>query len=81
MTIGMLAYNGAFLVTRHYTVVAPFHFTAIIVGYLVSIFRYGEEVNVFCVVGALAIVVGVICILLNKVSNPQKETSSLELSR
>ncbi len=65
LAIGMLGYNGALTVTNRYTIVTPFQFTAILVGYLVSIVRYDESVNIYCVLGAIAIALGVIFILLN----------------
>lgn len=59
----MLGFNAALTITRHYGVVAPFQFAAIVVGYIISIVRYGEAINVFGVVGTLAICVGVLFIL------------------
>ena len=44
----------------------PFIFTSIIVGYIVSLVRYGEEVNEVCLVGVVFIVVGIIMIVRNK---------------
>lgn len=66
LTIGMLGYNGALTITNRYAVVTPFQFTAIVMGYVVSIVRYGESVNIYCVVGAIAIALGVFFILMNR---------------
>ena len=41
----------------------PFIFSSIIVGYVVSIVRYGEEINEVCLVGVVTIVVGIIFIV------------------
>lgn len=66
LTFGMLGFNGAVTLSHRYGLVAPFQFAAIIVGYFVSVVRYGEPVNLFCVTGTIAIVVGVIYLLKYK---------------
>jgi drug/metabolite transporter (DMT)-like permease len=57
---------NALLMTKKYGVVTPFMFTNIVVGYLLSVFRYGEQVNPICLAGALGIVMGVVCIVRYK---------------
>ena len=64
--VGQLIFISALLMTKKYGVVTPFQFTNIVVGYLLSIFRYGEPVNPLCLVGAVAIVLGVVCIVRSK---------------
>ena len=66
LAIGMFGFNGALTVSHRYGLVAPFQFAAIIVGYFVSLVRYDEEVNWFCVCGTIAIVIGVTFLLRNK---------------
>jgi drug/metabolite transporter (DMT)-like permease len=51
------------LITHNYGMLTPFQFSTIIVGYLVSIFRYDEKVNFICALGTVAIVLGVIFIV------------------
>jgi len=41
ITIGLLAYAEALLLTNNYAMLTPFIFTSIIVGYVVSLTRYG----------------------------------------
>ena len=62
----MLGFNGAVTLSHRYGLVAPFQFAAIIVGYLISVLRYGEPLNIICVTGTIAIVVGVIFVLKYK---------------
>ena len=66
ITMGLSAYVLALLLTKNYGTLTPFMFTSIIFGYLVSIFRYGEDVNVICLIGAVAIVVGIVFNVKNK---------------
>lgn len=66
MTIGQLSYIGALLICHHYAMLTPFMFTSIVVGYLVSVLRYGEEVNLICLVGAFAIIIGIVFIVRSK---------------
>jgi drug/metabolite transporter (DMT)-like permease len=66
ITVGLLAYAEALLMTKNYALLTPFIFTSIIVGYVVSITRYGEEVNEVCLVGVITIVIGILFIVRNK---------------
>ena len=66
ITMGLSAYVLALLLTKNYGTLTPFMFTSIIFGYLVSIFRYGEDVNVICLIGAVAIVFGIVFNVKNK---------------
>ena len=52
--------------STNYGTLTPFIFTSIIFGYVVSVVRYGEDINMICVVGALAIVMGIVNIVRNK---------------
>ena len=62
----MLCINGAMTISHRYGLVMPFQFSAIIVGYFMSILRYGEDVNWVGISGTAAIVVGVIFLLKYK---------------
>ena len=66
LTIGQLMIISSLTITKNYGMLTPFMFTNIIVGYLVSIFRYEEKVNGICLFGAVAIVIGVVFIVRNK---------------
>jgi drug/metabolite transporter (DMT)-like permease len=63
MTLAQLCVLYSLLLTRNYGMLTPFQFSTIIVGYLVSVLRYDEEVNILCATGAIAIIVGVIFIV------------------
>ena len=41
ISVGLILWSYALLLTKNYGTLTPFMFTAIIFGYLVSIFRYG----------------------------------------
>ena len=69
MTIGMLLINGAVTISHRYGLIMPFQFAAIVVGYFVSLYRYGEELNVIGLVGTISIVFGVIFLLKYKESS------------
>ena len=62
----MFGFNGALTISHRYGLVAPFQFASIVVGYMVSLFRYNEKLNYFCMGGTIAIVIGVIFLLRNK---------------
>ena len=66
MTAGQLSFIGALTLTKDYGVITTLSFTTIIVGYLVSIFRYNEQVNIIAVLGALVIVVGLVFLVNSK---------------
>ena len=59
MTIGQLSYIGAFILTKNMGVITTLSFTSIIMGFLISVFRYGEQVNVVSTLGTIAIVIGI----------------------
>lgn len=63
LVLGMLGFNASLTITRHYGMVAPFQFASIVVGYFLSVLRYGESLNVFGVLGTFAICVGVVYIV------------------
>jgi drug/metabolite transporter (DMT)-like permease len=76
LVVGMLGFNGALTISHRYGLVAPFQFAAIVVGYLVSVVRYGEALNWFCMGGTLAIVIGVIFLLRHKDTRTSSRYSS-----
>lgn len=72
LVCGMLTINTAMLISHRYGLIMPFLFTSIIVGYFISIVRYGENVNWVGVGGTVAIVFGVIFLLRNKTEEKDK---------
>ena len=66
MSLGQLAVNQSLLMTKNYGLVTPFMFSSIISGYMVSVIRYGEEMNVICLMGAVSIVLGVTFMIRSK---------------
>ena len=66
IAIGQFFAVAAMVMAKKLAVVTPFQFSSIIVGYLVSIFRYEEKVNIICLIGGAAIMLGVIFILRYK---------------
>ena len=66
MALGQFFGISAFVMTKKLGMVTPFQFTNIILGYLVSILRYDESVNMICLIGGVAIVMGIIFIIRYK---------------
>lgn len=66
MAIGQLSYIGALTLTKNLGVLTTLSFSSIIMGYLISIFRYNEPINPICTIGTIAIAAGIILIVLNK---------------
>ena len=60
MTISQLLVIEAMLLTKKYGMLIPFQFTSIIVAYGISVIRYDESINVVCLLGGMAIVLGVV---------------------
>lgn len=73
MAIGQLAYIGALTLTKNLGVLTTLSFTSIILGYLISVLRYGEPINMVCTLGAVAIIVGIVFIVRCKDPIPAKE--------
>ena len=66
ISLGGLAINQALLMTSNYGLVTPFMFSSIISGYLVSVIRYGEEMNMVSLFGTISIVLGVTFMMRSK---------------
>jgi hypothetical protein len=64
MTFGQITFIGAITMTKNTGVLSMFGFVCVIEGYIVSIFKYNESINPFCVGGALMIVFGLAKIVL-----------------
>ena len=71
MALGQFIGVSAFIMSKNLGIVTPFQFSNIILGYLVSVLRYDEKINVVCLMGGIAITLGVIFILKYK-SPPKK---------
>jgi hypothetical protein len=46
-----------------------FGFTNVILGYLLSIFRYGEAANIFGMIGSILILIGLYLVFNNDILN------------
>ena len=64
--LGGFAYTTALTITKNYAMVTPFMFIGIVLGYLLSVFRYHEDVSFLCLMGSLGIVVGIVAIVYCK---------------
>ena len=60
VTFGGLFMIKALLTTNNYGVLTPFMFCSILVGYMISVVRYDEKINIICLVGAIAIMTGIV---------------------
>lgn len=66
VTLGLIGFAASLLMATNYALLTPFMFTSIIFGYLVSVLRYNEPVNIVCLLGAVAIVLGIVFNVRNK---------------
>ena len=66
MVLGQFMGISAMIMTKKLGMVTPFQFTNIVLGYLVSIFRYNESVDIICLIGGMAIILGVVFIVRYK---------------
>lgn len=64
MAISQILFIGAIKMTQNTGVVTMLVFVGVIVGYIISVFRYNEQVNIICVIGAGLIVYGLKKILI-----------------
>ena len=58
MTIGQITFIGATTMTKNTGVLTMFGFVSVIVGYVVSVFKYNEAINPVCIFGAVFILIG-----------------------
>lgn len=59
LAIGQTFFSNALKLTKNHGVTTMVGFIGVILGYIVKIFRYKEELNVICLVGSILIMVGV----------------------
>lgn len=64
MVTGQLCFIGAITMTKNTGLLTMLTFVSVIVGYLVSVTRYKEQINPFCTIGAILIVFGLAKIVL-----------------
>ena len=72
MAISQIIFIGAITITRNTGVLTMFMFVSVIVGYLISVLRYNEEINPICTIGSILIIIGLSKIVL-KEKTPVKE--------
>lgn len=66
MTVGQFLFIGALSITEKHGKVSIMMFAQVIMGYILSIFRYKESVNLVAVLGTLLACFGVLKCLMNK---------------
>lgn len=64
ITIAQITFIGATTMTKNTGVLTMFMFVGVIVGYLVSVFKYNEAINPICTAGAALIIFGLSKIVL-----------------
>ena len=62
-------YILALFMTKNTGNVTIVGFSTVIVGYVISLVRYGEAPNIFGVIGSVCILVGLVCILFKRSGN------------
>ena len=63
LSISVFLYVTALLMTKNTGNLTIIGFTGVIVGYGISLVRYGEPPNIIGILGSVGILVGLICIL------------------
>ena len=66
MAISQIIFIGAITITRNTGVLTMFMFVGVIVGYLISVLRYNEEINPICTIGSILIIIGLSKIVLKE---------------
>jgi len=64
MVMGQLSFIGAITMVKNTGVLTILGFVSVIVGYIVSITKYKEQINPFCTIGGILIVFGLAKIVL-----------------
>ena len=58
MAIGQILFIGSTIMTKNTGVLTMFQFVSVIYGYIVSVAKYNEPLNPFCIVGSFLILFG-----------------------
>ena len=69
MAIANIMYIYALMINKNTGLVTICISSAVVVGYVISVFRYNEAINFICLTGSILIVVGLIVALSAKKSN------------
>lgn len=72
MVLGQICFIGSVTMIQNTGVLTMLGFISVILGYFVSVFKYKEQINIFCIIGAILILFGLGKILLK--DNEQKST-------
>lgn len=59
LAVGQTFFSNALRLTKNHGITTMVGFIGVILGYLVKIFRYKEELNLVCVMGSIMIMFGV----------------------
>ena len=66
MSLGQICWIYAITLTKQMGVITTLSFVAIVLGYGVSVVRYGERVNLVSLGGVVGIIVGIVGIVFNR---------------
>lgn len=69
MAMGNIMYIYALMINKNTGLVTICISSAVVVGYVISVFRYNEAINLICLAGSILIVVGLIVALTAKKVN------------
>ena len=64
MVVGQICFVGSLTMTKNTGILTMLTFISVILGYLISIIKYKEQINPFCTIGTLLILLGLAKILL-----------------
>ena len=66
MAVGNIMYIEALQIIPNPGLATLFLCSSVVVGYMVSILKYNEEINSICLIGSLFIISGLVCALMGK---------------
>lgn len=64
LSISSISFIGAITMTKNTGVLTMFMFVGVIVGYMISVFKYNEAINPICIIGTVLIIYGLSKIVL-----------------
>lgn len=66
IAVGQILFVIGLSIAVNTGIVTLMSFNAVIISYLISVFRYGEAINYVCLAGGALIIYGVVTVVLNK---------------
>jgi hypothetical protein len=67
IAIAQSLFSYSLLICKSSGIVTMMNFLGVVLGYFVSIFRYGEKINMICLSGTILVLVGIYRILIVKI--------------